>query len=258
MNHPDRLMSSCFAEFYQELSIIKQAASRGELVKYLGGKGSGSDLAGSASARLLGLLAEQKQRIDEGANHMESRSYSLARYFMAALADEILGLNLDWKGRDYWREHLIEEQLFGHAVAGRNFYLLADRVLHSRGHNPIMEDLAAVALMSIQLGFQGQYKGASGKEKRDRYRQRLIHFIGVGKEQGGRLRPIFAKAYQNLLASVDESRLAPFSRWYFIGVVMLAAYLLLSTAVWIFSIQNLNSILPYQGMFDFFTNWDGG
>ncbi len=257
MNRPERLMSSYFAEFYEELAAIKQAANSGQLSLYLGGKSTGPDLAGSASARLLGIMAEQKQRVDTQANHVERRSYELARYFMAALADEVLGLNLNWKGRDYWHDFLIERQLFGRAVAGRDFYLLADQVLKSKGRNPIMEDLAAVALMSMQLGFEGQFEGASGKAKRDRYRQRLLHFIGIGKASGSRTQPLFPYAYRNLLAYTDDRRLAPFSRWYIIGAAMLGAYLVVSTLIWVANVQDLKTTLPYEGPFSLFNDTGG-
>lgn len=252
----ERLMSTCFAEFYEELARIKQAVAGGRLASYLGGKNSGPDLAASTGARLLALLAAQEQRISASANHMERKAYGLARYFMAALADEILGVNLKWEGADYWNDHLIERALFQRAVAGRDFYLLADRVLHSRGHNPVMEDLAAVALMSMQLGFQGQYRGKAGDAARERYRKKLLHFIGVGSDinsAGGASKPMFPSAYNGLIAETTENRLAPFSRWYLIGAGVLLVYLILSTGVWVYNVRDLTTVLPYQGVFEVFT-----
>lgn len=252
----ERLMSTCFAEFYEELARIKQAIAGGRLASYLGGENSARDLAASTGARLLALLADQDQRVSAEANHMERKAYGLARYFMAALADEILAVNLHWDGADHWHEHLIERALFQRAVAGRDFYLLCDRVLHSRGRNPVMEDLAAVALMCLQLGFQGQYRGTSGEEARERYRKKLLHFIGVSRrieQTGGNPQPLFGAAYQGLLSEQHENRLAPFSRWYWIGAAMLFVYLILSTGVWVDNIRDLTQVLPYQGVFDLFT-----
>ncbi|MCB1735613.1 MAG: DotU family type IV/VI secretion system protein [Gammaproteobacteria bacterium] len=252
----ERLMSSCFAEFYEELARIKQAVAGGRLASYLGGKNSGPDLAASTGARLLALLATQEQRVGASANHMELKAYGLARYFMAALADEILGVNLNWEGSDYWNDHLIERALFQRAVAGRDFYLLADRVLHSRGNNPVMADLAAVALMCMQLGFQGQYRGKTGAEARERYRKKLLHFIGVGADvhsAGGNSKPLFPSAYAGLISETTESRLAPFSRWYLLGLGVVFMYLILSTGVWVYNIRDLTSVVPYQGVFDLFT-----
>lgn len=245
------MLSSCFTEFYEEVARIKQAVAGGRLASYLGGKNTGPDLAASTSARLLALLADQEQRISAEANHVERKSYDVARYFMAALADEVLGLNLSWEGRDYWQDHLIERKLFGRSVAGRDFYVLADRILHSRGHQPISEDLAAVALIAIQLGFQGQYRGQSQVEQRNRYRQRLLHFIGTGGR--GKTNPIFAKAHQGLITQPGEHRLAPFSRWYLIGAALLSLYLVASTLVWVVNVRDLTHVLPYQGMFKAFT-----
>jgi type VI secretion system protein ImpK len=243
-------MSACFAEFYEELARIKQAIANGCLAAYLGGMSTGPELAAGTSARLLALLAAQAQRIDAEANDMERRSYGLARYFMAALADEVLGLNLAWEGREYWHEHLIERRLFGRSVAGRDFYVLADRILHSRGHNPIMEDLASVALIAMQLGFQGQYRDQSQTEKGDRYRQRLLHFVGAGSAT---TKPIFATAYQGLITQPAEHRLAPLSRWNRIGAWLFGLYLIASTLVWMVYIGKLTPVLPHQSTFHAFT-----
>jgi len=247
----ERLMSTCFAEFYEELARIKQAALLGRLSGYLGGmntsKTGGADLAASVSSRLRALLADQHKRVQDEANHLERSSYGLARYFMVALADEVLGVRLPWDGMEYWQDQLLERALFGRSVAGRDFYLVTDRVLESRGQSKIMQDLAAVALMCLQLGFEGQLCGPAASEQRDRYRARLLNFIGCATRVG-RLRtdakPLFENAYQGLTSESSDQRLAPFGRWYVIAAALIAAYLLVSTTIWLATVANITEVLP--------------
>jgi type VI secretion system protein ImpK len=250
----ERLLSTAFAEFYEELVRIKRAAADGRLAAYLGSVGTAADLAANVSARLRGLLAEQAKRIQDEANQIEQSSYRLARYLMAALADEVLGLTLSWDGAPHWRENLLERALFGRAVAGRDFYQLTDRILDSRGNSPVMEDLAAVALMCLRLGFEGQLCGVEMQGQRDRYRQRLLRFIGRSRfnAQDPKLQPLFAAAYDSVISESEDRRLAPMRRWYLIAAIVAGVYLIASTAVWFGAVWNLARALPYDGVLEIF------
>ncbi|MGB1109894.1 MAG: DotU family type IV/VI secretion system protein [Gammaproteobacteria bacterium] len=253
MTNHDHLLAACFTEFYQELARIKLAIRDGRLPALLkSSAGNNADLAAATASRLVALLARQDKRMADEANQMERKSYTLARYFMAALADEVLGLNLKWAGREHWDDVLIERKLFGRSVAGRDFYQLCDRVLGSRGRNNLMEDLAGIALLCLQLGFQGQYRGDSGKAQRERYRKRLLDYIGINHDDPSDARTLFDAAYQGLVATPGDNRLAPATRWYRIGGAMLAVYLLLSTLVWVHGVRQLAPELPYQGVFSTF------
>ena len=243
MDKSEGLLSRCFAEFYEELARIKVAAAQGRLPSYLGGASAPADIAASTATRLLALLAEQQKRVHARANQTERQSYALARYFMAALADEVLGLSLDWEGRDHWQHYLLERRLFGRSIAGSQFYAQTDKVLNTRGNDPLMADLASVALMALQLGFQGQYWGDAGLPQRNRYRKRLQQFIGTGS-QTSLARPVFSVAYRGLISEAREHRLAPFSRWYPVAAGIAVVYLVLSSAVWIRHMQDLRAVVP--------------
>ena len=149
MDSPEGLLSRCFAEFYEELANIKVASAQGRLPSYLEGPNTPADIAAATATKLRALLAEQEKRVHAKANQTERQSYALARYFMAALADEVLGLTLDWEGGEHWQHHLLERHLFGRSIAGSQFYAQTDKVLNARGNDPLMTDLASVALMAL-------------------------------------------------------------------------------------------------------------
>ena len=243
MDSPEGLLSRCFAEFYEELANIKVASAQGRLPSYLEGPNTPADIAAATATKLRALLAEQEKRVHAKANQTERQSYALARYFMAALADEVLGLTLDWEGGEHWQHHLLERHLFGRSIAGSQFYAQTDKVLNARGNDPLMTDLASVALMALQLGFQGQYWGEEGLAHRNRYRERLQQFIGAGGHTS-LARPVFSAAYRGLISESKEQRLAPFSRWYYMAGGVAFLYLILSSAVWVDHMQDLRAVVP--------------
>jgi hypothetical protein len=54
--------------------------------------------------------------------------------------------------------------------------------------------------------------------------------------------PAFNQAYQYRLSEVQGQRLAPLRPWYNAGIVMLLLYILVSSGVWLLSIQRLNTL----------------
>lgn len=238
----DRLMSACFAEFYDCVATLAEAARNGTVGRLLGVGEQGSDVAAAAAARLHACLDDQLKNIEQEANQMERSAYGLARYLFVALADEVLALELDWVGRDAWNEHLLERTLFGRTVAGRDFYLVTDRILDARGRNPLMLDLAVVALNCLQLGFQGALRGADQQPARERYRRRLLQYIGFGQQAADQ--PLFADAYQGAIQQADEQRLAPFRPWLRAVAVVAVGYLLISGVVWNHGLLRLAVVLP--------------
>ena len=249
-----RLLLSYFADFYEEVARIKLAIRDGALAAYLAGElaatngdaarpddettegvaaaaDNGVDLAAGVSQRLAGRLREQGRRVRECANEEEQRLYRFAQYAMAAHADELFLLELEWPGRDHWHERLLERQLFRTATSGRDFFIYCDRILAARGNPPLMEDLAAVYLTAIQLGFKGQYRG---RPQLAEYRRRLLRFIGCAEDQPSEGRA-FTQAYTHLVSEAEGTRLRPLSRWYRWAVAGGLLYLVLSSGLWLLS-----------------------
>lgn len=240
----------CFADFYEEVASIKQAFDQGRLSAYLATGDetpptSGADLAARVSARLEALLRRQTNEVRREGSEQEIRMHTLAQYVMAAMADEIFILELDWPGREAWLEFLLEYKLCRTRNAGRKFFELADQLLHTHGRSALHADLASVFVLALQLGFKGQYRGREGEMVLRDYRAKLYRFSNAGSRPDSGL-PAFEQAYQHRLAGDADARLAPLSRWYVAGQIGVAAWLAVSTLVWV------TSLYPFEQAFG---NW---
>jgi type VI secretion system protein ImpK len=124
--------------------------------------------------KLARMLEAQALDASERGGEFATRYYHEAQYIMAALADEVF-LTLNWKGRDYWEDHLIESRFFGTHEAGDLFFKRLEEFLANR--DPVQRDLAEVYLLALGLGFEGKYRGASDHRRLTYYRHELYSFI---------------------------------------------------------------------------------
>ncbi|MBI3897232.1 MAG: DotU family type IV/VI secretion system protein [Gammaproteobacteria bacterium] len=237
----------CFAEVYEEIARIKLAIRDGRLPLYLGdGKepvaANGNDLAAAVSQRLKSRLQQQARMLKTCGTEAEIEVYGGAQYAMVALADELFILEVDWPGRDAWQQVLLEQGLFGSSNAGRRFFAQLDELLKSRVQNPLNDDLAAVFLIALQLGFKGEYRGQRNAPVLKSYREKLIQFLGAGHATLME-RPAFLQAYQYRISEPRGERLAPVSRWYRLAALGLLIYLMVSSVVWMALIQHFNDVL---------------
>ena len=87
--------------------------------------------AAKISDRLIELIELQTLEAQRQGGRMSLDKEAHARYIKAALADEFL-LALDWEGRGYWRQWLLEERLFNSSQAGEKIFHSVDAILSSR------------------------------------------------------------------------------------------------------------------------------
>ncbi|HKQ30728.1 MAG TPA: DotU family type IV/VI secretion system protein [Burkholderiales bacterium] len=224
-----------FAEFYEEVARIKLAIREGRLQPHLMGAVemtlSGNDLATAANQRLKQRLQQQEKLVRSVGTEAEIETYRAAQYVMAALADEIFILEIDWVGQEAWPYMLLESSLFQLNNAGQEFFARLDRLLGMRVVTPLAEDLAAVFLMALQLGFKGEHRSEQGAAILQNYRAKLIQFIGAGYDRW-REQPGCLQAYQYRMSEMRGERLAPLSRWYRWAAIGLLVYIAMSTVVW--------------------------
>src|SRR5580698_3737775 len=76
-------------------------------------------------------------------------------YLMAAFADETFVCMVDWPGKVYWSEHLMELRLFHSQIAGDDVFRRIDRILTAQDYGA--DELSAIYLMALALGFRGKY-----------------------------------------------------------------------------------------------------
>lgn len=233
----DFLLLSRFAEFFEELGRIKQAIAEGRLAAVLtvGDEtppAEPGDLAARVSGRLAGVLRAQWKEVTRTGTAGEVKAHRMALYAMAALADELFILEIDWVGREAWLEVLLEHKLFRSRNAGVRFFDIAGELLAVRNRGPLHVDLAAVMVLAMQLGFKGRYRGEQGAHQLEDMRERLFRVVARNRlsHQHG---PAFPQALQQLLPGGKPMRLAPLTPWFVAAGIALLAYLIVSTGVWI-------------------------
>lgn len=230
-----------FAEFFEVVAGFKLAIAEGRLgaVLAVGDEPPPSDprdLAARVSGHLAGVLRSQQKELSRTGTAAEIRAHRIAVYVMAALADELFILEVEWGGREAWLDVLLEYQLFRSRSAGTHFFHIARQLLETRTRDPLRVDLAAVMVLALQLGFEGKYRGELGEKALRDLRERLFRL--VERERGARvLAPAFPQALAHLQAGGTPARVAPLTPWYMGALVVLVAYLVVSSGLWLALIE---------------------
>ena len=77
-------------------------------------------------------------------------------YIMAALSDEIL-LNIEWDGKLYWENNMLEQKFFGSQTAGDTIFANIEQLI--RGDVANLLETGEIYLKLLALGFLGKYRG---------------------------------------------------------------------------------------------------
>ena len=84
-------------------------------------------------------------------------------YIMAAFSDETFVCLLEWPGKDYWRDHLMELRLFHTQIAGQDIFRRIEKALVRQDYG--VEELAIIYLMVLALGLQGAIPARPGNRR---------------------------------------------------------------------------------------------
>jgi type VI secretion system protein ImpK len=167
-----------FQQFHAELCRLQERLREGNAAFDFDAPADtrGAGLSASAAwRRILNILERQEQDAVRQGGDLGLEIYKRAQYAMAALADEIF-LNLDWPGRDAWRQNLVEAKLFDTHRAGEELFERIDDLLRDRDSG--QAEIARVYLSVLALGFQGKYRGRPDAEQEiEVIRRRLYRFI---------------------------------------------------------------------------------
>lgn len=152
--------------------------------------------------------------------------YREAQYVMAALADEIF-INLDWSGRNFWRNDLLETRLFGSYNAGDVVFKRLEKLLQTGDR--VQAEIAVVYLMALTLGFRGRYAGGRHEARIAEYRKQLYYYIFQKRpdldDPATRLVP---EAYHHTHGNVTARLLPSPTRWFWLLGGMVVVYLVAS------------------------------
>jgi type VI secretion system protein ImpK len=165
-------------------------------------------------------------------------------YIMAAFADEAFLCLLDWNGKSYWRDHLMELRLFRSQIAGQEIFKRIDKVIARRDHGA--EELCAVYLMVLALGFKGQYLHHPGAV--DTYRSKLFDRLQMtNPELRQESRHLIPEAYRHTVTEGAPVRLPEPRKWWLVVAAILAGWLILSTIGWLQLTRPTRQLLAVTG-----------
>lgn len=202
-------------EFYQQIATVKSWISTEQIqieakaILKLQEMPNDDEVAHAISLYLCQWLSQRKQFWSSRLSERQSQVFDQACFALAAMADEIFILELDWVGREYWNNVLVEEYFYQSCSAGGTLFRKLDALLQATKHDTLEIQLASVYLLVLRLGFAGQYRDDPFL---DDYRKKLFKLVSRHQEISAEyLQP---QAYQNNLNSQFEQRLAPVANWY--------------------------------------------
>jgi type VI secretion system protein ImpK len=220
-----------FHDFYAEVIRLRCLAESGVIDAAASDGESGyENQAEMIRVRLVGLMERSSLFAGRNAGELGFGLYREVQYVMAALADETF-LRLDWRGNDYWTEHLLETQLFNSHNAGEELFARLDRLLDQPERS--YTDIYAVYLMALALGFRGKYWGVDDNGRLEGYRQRL--FVRIYRRrpdlfgESGRL---FPDSYRHTLDEGIAKKLPSPVRWFGGLVLAVLAWVVIAHVLW--------------------------
>lgn len=178
----------------------------------------------------MGRFLDQKMyRVNTAVSSLSHDILKELVYIMAAFADETFVCMLEWDGRDYWRDHLMELRFFRSQIAGQSLFHRIDNLVMRSDYGT--EELMAVYLMVLSLGFKGRYQMEPGVV--EAYRKKLFDRLHLSDfpylSHGYRM---FPDAYQHTVTEGSPVRLAEPRKWWSGVALVIAVWLVVSTAAW--------------------------
>ncbi|XHS77602.1 DotU family type IV/VI secretion system protein [Burkholderiaceae bacterium UC74_6] len=226
-------MTAALAGFFTALDAlhdVERGLARGEFM---------ADAAAQSKAvhtRLAELLQAQKKQAEQAPTEAEREILAAGVYTSAAVLDEALAIRCDWPGRAEWPGQLLEQRLFQSRLAGQHFFDAAERVLRSDRQHAGWRSLAAVHLLALRAGFEGQHRGSHQGRTAIAALQARLHDFSCGTQPADpQLCPQAHQHTQVLMPPVRLSRRRPWR----VGLGLLAAWLLISGPWWQALVQDL-------------------
>ncbi len=145
-----------FLEFHAELLRLKRSAAQGSAPSFAA-PGPDSDPE-YIVRRLQALLEGQAMLAGRNASGGALEHVREAQYVMAALADDVFLYGFEWRGREAWRENILEYRLFGTRNAGERIFDNIEELLRVQDRR--QGELAPIYILALSLGFRGRFRGA--------------------------------------------------------------------------------------------------
>jgi type VI secretion system protein ImpK len=180
--------------------------------------------------RVLTLLEQQIVEATRLAGPAGAEFHRQALYVMVALADEMF-VHLDWEGRDYWLNHLLEWRLFRSHAAGDLFFRNIDELLLREDDSAA--EVATVYLMALALGFRGRHWAQERQSVLDSYRARLFAFIARRDQPLAQpAQRLFPQAYRNTIQTSNPLKLVTPRPWLWALGIAVFAWVAVAHILW--------------------------
>ena len=164
-------------------------------------------------------------------------------YAMTAIADEVF-LNMDWNGKRYWEENMLETKFFGSQIAGDEIFNRIDKVISEK--EPLGTEKAEIYLDMLSLGFKGKFRGIDEETTEiNMYRRKLFDFITKRDREAiitAEYR-IFQKEYTFTMPTVRRKLLPDGAIVTYLSIFFLFMFLSVSTMVWLIETRDLHRLL---------------
>jgi type VI secretion system protein ImpK len=163
-------------------------------------------------------------------------------YAMTALADEIF-LNMEWVGKKYWEENMLELKYFGSQISGEEIFNRINDLMIEK--DPLAVEKAEIYLRTLCFGFKGKYRGAEDEQTGiDLYRNNLYRFIEKNDMSvclaGYRL---FQKEYTYTIPTVNRKLLPDGAIINYLCAFFVFMFLVISSVVWMFETRDIQRLL---------------
>lgn len=164
-------------------------------------------------------------------------------YAMVAIADEVF-LNMDWSGRHYWEENMLENRFFNSQIAGEEIFNRINDLLAES--DPLSLEKAEIYLNMLSLGFQGKFRGVEeGKAEINLYRSKLYDFITKHSREdmiSAEYR-IFQKEYTFTMPTIRRKLLPDGAIITYLSSFFIIMFLSISTMAWLLETKDLHKLL---------------
>jgi type VI secretion system protein ImpK len=238
-----------FQSFVSELIALKWSVQRApaeagtiEVAVENGNGGSGGEARPNAIwNRVVALLDQQALEATRLSGPSGLEFHREAIYVMAALADEIF-VHLDWEGKDFWLNHLLEARLFRTHAAGTIFFRKVEDIL--RRQDEAAAEMATVFMFALALGFRGKYWGDESELAPDVYRARLFAFIARRlPDLSQPVQHVFPAAYRNTIQSGSQRDIPSARPWVWGLLGAFLAWIVIAQLLWWNLTRDLNAKL---------------
>jgi len=176
--------------------------------------------------RLLAILKTQDAEVARLAGGSAPPTYREAHYLMAALADDVF-LRLSWDGAASWMWRPLELELYGTRCAGRLVFERIDRLMAAADPD---RELAAIYLIALSLGFEGQFAGRSDRTRLQQYHRQLRELIAGERDTLDR--PLVPDCYAHTMVLGRGPLLQDVRAWGWAAAIVAAVWLIGSTLAW--------------------------